>query len=106
MEDFKYKAIKYTVLLIVIFILQIVFPVILTSAGSLLDVVLPAKSFGLWFILFNYFLKSVFALILFLDCRKEIQNYLLVPLLCIFVPAVGLMFYFTAILFEIRKPIL
>lgn len=100
MEDFKKKAIKYTVLLIVIFILQALFPAILTIVCDFLKISNPPERMGVWFELYNYLLSTAFALILFLDSRKEIINFILIPILCIFSPLTGVMFYFTAILYE------
>jgi len=105
MDKFKNIAIKYTILLVVIFILQPMFPVILQKIALYSGVVIQGKDFLLPMILFDYFFKLIFAFILFRDCRNEIENFILVPLICIFSPVAGLLFYFTAVLFETRKQI-
>lgn len=105
MNSIKVKAIKYTILLIVIFILQPLFPLLVSLSSIYFEMIPSPKAIGILITGYNFLLNIGFALILFLDSRKEIENYILVPLLCVFAPLVGLVFYFTAILFETRKQI-
>ena len=42
----------------------------------------------------GYIIKIIFGIILFFDCRKEIKNYYLIPVLGVIFPAIGLIFYF------------
>ena len=103
MKKIKAKAFKYAVLMMVIFLLTIFFWPAISFTCNLLDVETPVKSVGTLYWMFFYFVNSIFALILFLDCRKEIKNFVVIPLLSIFAPVVGIMFYFVAILLETRK---
>ena len=42
----------------------------------------------------GYKIKIVFGIILYFDCRKEINNYYLIPVLGVIFPVIGLIFYF------------
>lgn len=46
--------------------------------------------------LINHLLNGIFAVILYLDCRNKIRHYYLIPLLALFAPIVGVMFFFIA----------
>lgn len=103
MKKIKAKAIKYAILMIVIFFLYISFWPALFFVCKLPDVIIPVEYFSTFYWLFFYLLNSAFAMILFLDCRKTVKNFVVIPLLSIFAPVVGVMFYFVATFLETRK---
>ena len=52
------------------------------------------KAFSLIFKIPRVVINIVFGFILHLDCRNEIKNQYLIPILGAIIPIVGLMFYF------------
>jgi hypothetical protein len=94
MKNLKKKVLKYVLLLIGIFVLNLLSTAFLprlidlTSFGSL------DKAYQLAMIVPTHIVSILFGLILYFDCRREIRNYYVIPVLGALFPLAGTMFYF------------
>jgi hypothetical protein len=92
MKEFENKIIKYILILTGIIILNAL------SIGLIPNFVhqfndsmrIPALLTSIMPIIINLF----FAVILFFDCKKEVRNFYVIPILGAFIPIFGLIFYF------------
>jgi hypothetical protein len=95
MTVLEQKIVKYLIVLLGMFVLTsiyIIFLPILTQNFNFIDywnirilvtVTIP-----------EIIIRIIFGIILYFDCRKEINNYYLIPILGVISPVIGLIFYF------------
>lgn len=98
MKDFKQKSIKYLLILgaVYLFTNLVMFfsPFILEEIQQILRMDDTRRVLTMITIINKTLTGLIFGIILYSDCRKEIKNQYMVPLLGVFLPVFGTIFYF------------
>lgn len=94
MNQLESKCLKYLLLLVGVILLKNVTGIFIAFIPQWFDSKLSGNQFFYFFEASNGLINLVFALILYFDCKSNSQNKYIVPLLALFAPIVGTMFYF------------
>ncbi len=94
MKELKNDTIKYMLLLLGISIVNFLLNIFLIEVIDFHQFEDAGKAHNLIIQVALILLNLIFGLILFVDCRKDMKNRYLIPILGAIVPIVGLMFYF------------
>ena len=98
MKDFKQKSIKYLLILgaVYLFTNLVMFfsPIILKDIMQQIGMDDTRKVLTMITIINKTLTGLIFGIILYTDCRKEIKNQYMIPLLGVFLPVFGTILYF------------
>lgn len=94
MKDFEKKILKYILILLGMFLIIFLFNTIVLTSINFHQFKDFDKTYNLFKIIPPIIIDIIFGFILYVDCRTEIRNRYLIPVLGAVLPIVGLMFYF------------
>ena len=94
MKDFEKKILKYILILLGMFLIIFLFNTIVLTSVNFHQFKDFDKAYNLTKIIPPIIIDIIFGFILYMDCRTEIRNKYLIPVLGAMAPIVGLMLYF------------
>ena len=94
MKDFEKIILKYILILVGMFLVIFLFNTIVLTSINFHQFKNFDKAYNLFKIIPPIVINIIFGFILYIDCRTEIRNRYLIPILGAVMPIVGLMFYF------------